>query len=175
MKKLLALLLSLCMLLGCCAALAEEAAGPALEKNLVILYTSDVHCGVDTGWGYAGLYAIKENLSADNYVLASGNLFGKGLEASPHEVYEPVFGLDTVFPSDRSQWCAQDFFSRQEYAGFGVLSDSSFKPFRHGESVSNLYVAGAEVGGCNSLYEGSGAGVAIMTAMSVADSILTGE
>ncbi len=69
MKKLLALLLSLCMLLGCCAALAEEAAGPALEKNLVILYTSDVHCGIDVGWGYAGLYAIKENLSANNYVL----------------------------------------------------------------------------------------------------------
>ena len=70
MKKLLALLLSLCMLLGCCAALAEEeAAGPALEKNLVILYTSDVHCGIDSGWGYAGLYAIKENLSANNYVL----------------------------------------------------------------------------------------------------------
>ena len=69
MKKLLALLLSLCMLLGCYAALAEEAAGPALEKNLVILYTSDVHCGIDTGWGYAGLYAIKENLSANNYVL----------------------------------------------------------------------------------------------------------
>ena len=69
MKKLLALLLSLCMLLGCCAALAEEAAGPALEKNLVILYTSDVHCGIDSGWGHAGLYAIKENLSANNYVL----------------------------------------------------------------------------------------------------------
>ena len=69
MKKLLALLLSLCMLLGCCAALAEEAAGPALEKNLVILYTSDVHCGIDVGWGYAGLYAVKENLSANNYVL----------------------------------------------------------------------------------------------------------
>ncbi len=69
MKKLLAFLLSLCMLLGCCAALAEEAAGPALEKNLVILYTSDVHCGIDSGWGYAGLYAIKENLSANNYVL----------------------------------------------------------------------------------------------------------
>ncbi|MBQ6514331.1 MAG: bifunctional metallophosphatase/5'-nucleotidase [Clostridia bacterium] len=69
MKKLLALLLSLCMLLGCCAALAEETAGPALAKNLVILYTSDVHCGLDKGWGYAGLYAIKESMSADNYVL----------------------------------------------------------------------------------------------------------
>ena len=69
MKKLLALILSLCLLLGCCAALAEEPAAPALEKDLVILYTSDVHCGIDQGWGYAGLYAVKESLSADNHVL----------------------------------------------------------------------------------------------------------
>ncbi len=69
MKKLLAFILSLCLLLGCCAALAEEPAAPALEKDLVILYTSDVHCGIDKGWGYAGLYAVKESLSADNYVL----------------------------------------------------------------------------------------------------------
>ena len=69
MKKLLALLLSLCLLLGCCAALAEEAAGPALAKNLIVLFTSDVHCGISDGWGYAGLYAVKESLSKDNYVL----------------------------------------------------------------------------------------------------------
>ena len=68
MKKLLGLLLVLCLLLGCCAAFAEDAA-PALEKNLIILYTSDVHCGISQGWGYAGLYAVKESLSADNYVL----------------------------------------------------------------------------------------------------------
>ena len=69
MKKLLALLLTFCLLLGCCAAFAEEAAAPALGKNLVILYTSDIHCGIDQGWGYAGLYAVKESLSADNYVM----------------------------------------------------------------------------------------------------------
>ena len=69
MRKLLALLLSLCLLLGCCAALAEEPAAPALEKDLIVLFTSDVHCGIDQGWGYAGLYAVKESLSADNYVL----------------------------------------------------------------------------------------------------------
>ena len=45
MKRLIALLLTLCLAAVSCAALAEEAAGPALEKNLVILYTSDVHCG----------------------------------------------------------------------------------------------------------------------------------
>ena len=67
MKKLLGLILALALVLSC-AAFAEEAA-PALQKDLVILYTSDAHCGVDQGWGYAGLYAVKESLSQDNYVL----------------------------------------------------------------------------------------------------------
>lgn len=67
MKKLLGLILALAMVLSC-VALAEEAA-PALQKDLVILYTSDAHCGIDQGWGYAGLYAVKESLSQDNYVL----------------------------------------------------------------------------------------------------------
>ena len=67
MKKLLGLILVLALMLSC-AAFAQEAA-PALQKDLVILYTSDVHCGIDQGWGYAGLYAVKESLSKDNYVL----------------------------------------------------------------------------------------------------------
>jgi len=67
MKKLLGLILALALVLSC-AAFAEEAA-PALQKDLVILYTSDAHCGIDQGWGYAGLYAVKESLSQDNYVL----------------------------------------------------------------------------------------------------------
>jgi len=68
MKKILGLLLTLCLLLGCCA-MAEEPAAPALQKNLVILFTSDVHCGIESNWGYAGLYALKEQYSWDNYVL----------------------------------------------------------------------------------------------------------
>ncbi len=68
MKKLLGIVLAIALLLGCCAA-AEEAAEPALEKNLVILFTSDVHCGVDQNWGYAGLAAVKQYYEKDNYVL----------------------------------------------------------------------------------------------------------
>ena len=45
MRKLLALLLTLCLLAGL-TAFAEEAA-PALQKDLIVLFTSDVHCGVD--------------------------------------------------------------------------------------------------------------------------------
>ncbi len=68
MRKWLGLLLAVCMIFGC-SAMAEEAAAPALEKDLVILFTSDVHCGIDQGWGYAGLYAVKESLAKNNHVL----------------------------------------------------------------------------------------------------------
>ena len=112
-------------------------------------------------------------LEADTFVLASGNLFGKGLDASPGKVCEPVFGLDVDYPVERSDWYDQDFFARQDYMGFGVKTDREFKAVKDGKVVENLFVAGAEVGGCNPLYEGSGAGVAILTAMCVADNILS--
>ncbi|MBR4756240.1 MAG: FAD-binding protein, partial [Bacteroidales bacterium] len=106
-------------------------------------------------------------------VLASGNLFGKGLEASPDEVREPVFSLDTVYPEDRDKWYDKDFTARQEYGSFGVRTDGKFKAFRYGRLMDNLYVIGSELAGCNTLYEGSGAGVAILSAMNVADNILS--
>ena len=114
-------------------------------------------------------------LRADNFVLASGGLFGKGLDASPQKLSEQVFGLDVDCPADRSRLCDEDFFAPHGFAGIGVSCDDSFRPFRNGRIVENLYVAGSEVGGCDSLYEGSGAGVAIMTAMSVAESIISGR
>ena len=47
MKKILGLLLALCMLLsGVAFAETAEVEAPALQQNLVILFTSDVHCGV---------------------------------------------------------------------------------------------------------------------------------
>ena len=112
-------------------------------------------------------------LEADTFVLASGNLFGKGLDASPTRVSEPVFGLDVDYPSERKDWYDPDFFARQDFLGFGVRTDAGFKAVKDGEVIDNLFVAGSEVGGCNPLYEGSGAGVAILTAMCVADNILS--
>ena len=72
MKKFLALLLSALMLLGC-AALAEEAAPAGLTKNLVVLFTSDVHAGIDQGWGYAGLANLRDELAAENHVILVDN------------------------------------------------------------------------------------------------------
>ena len=38
-----------------------------------------------------------------------------------------------------------------------MVCDPSFMPSISGLRIGNLYVIGSEVGGCNSLYEGSGA------------------
>ena len=43
---------------------------PAPEENagdVIILYTSDVHCGIDKGFGYAGLAEIREALEDQGY------------------------------------------------------------------------------------------------------------
>lgn len=79
MKKLLGILLALMMLLGCVAS-AEEAA-PALTKDVVVLFTSDVHCGIDQGFGYAGLAAIRDTMKESNHVVLVDN--GDSIQGEP--------------------------------------------------------------------------------------------
>ena len=47
----------------------QESEKPAAEPNgeVMILFTSDVHCGIDEGFGYAGLQQIRDSLDAQGY------------------------------------------------------------------------------------------------------------
>ena len=45
----------------------KESDGTGKNGEIYILYTSDVHCGVDEGFGYAGLKDIRDNLEAEGY------------------------------------------------------------------------------------------------------------
>ena len=47
--------------------LDRRAEQPAKEGSVYILYTSDVHCGVDRGFGYAGLAEIRAGLEEQGY------------------------------------------------------------------------------------------------------------
>ncbi len=71
MKKALSLILAVCLLASLFVGFGGTASAETApeERDLVILFTSDVHCGIDQGWGYAGLYAVKENLSKNYNVL----------------------------------------------------------------------------------------------------------
>lgn len=115
------------------------------------------------------------SVEADDFILSTGSFFGKGIVSGPGTVYEPVFGLDTVYETDRSKWYDEDFFARQEYLSFGVDTDGRFRAKKGGKVIENLYVTGSELSGANPLYEGSGAGIAILSAMQVAREILNGN
>lgn len=111
-------------------------------------------------------------IEADNFVLASGSFFSKGLVASPENIYEPVFGADLTFAEGRENWFDRNFWNRQNYISFGAKFDKNLNAYINGHKVENLYVIGSLLGGSNSLFEGCGGGIAITTALATADCII---
>lgn len=112
-----------------------------------------------------------DRLIADNFVFAAGSFFSHGLQALPDKIIEPVIGLDIDAPDDRTQWFDKDMFSAQPYMKAGISTDRQFRARLHGNTITNLYVAGSALSGADSLREGSGAGVAMLTALHVANTI----
>ncbi|EKC65026.1 anaerobic glycerol-3-phosphate dehydrogenase subunit B, partial [human gut metagenome] len=108
-------------------------------------------------------------LQADNYVLASGSFFSKGLVADMTRIAEPLFDLDVAFDTDRTAWYDPYFFHRQNYITYGVAVDEEFRARKQGRTIENLYVTGSVLGGFDPIREGCGAGVAMLTALHVAD------
>lgn len=114
----------------------------------------------------------EQSFSADSFILASGSFFSRGIIASQSGVYEPIFNLDLSYSSDRSRWYEEDLFKAQPYMKFGVKTDASFNASINGEVIPNLYAIGSVLSGFNAIKEGCGAGVSILTALSVAKSII---
>ena len=110
-------------------------------------------------------------MRADNFVLATGSFFSKGLVANQDKVVEPIFNLDVDADSDRKDWCDEQVFNDQAFMHYGVSIDADFHATKGGKSIKNLYVAGSSISGANSLKEASGAGVTILTSLFVADKI----
>lgn len=109
--------------------------------------------------------------AADNFVLATGSFFSHGLIASQERIYEPVFGLDVVADEHRSEWYDKDLYAHQPYMGYGVSTDNKLHCLLGNEPISNLYAVGSVLSSQNPISQGTGGGVAITTALFVADQI----
>ena len=147
----------------------EKAGGRFFLGDTVLDATTDENGNV-TNIGTVNFDDIR--LQADNFVLATGSFFSKGLIATPEKVYEPVLGIDLCYNDGRDQWFDRNFWNRQNYISFGAKVDSDLNIFINGKKVSNVYAIGSLIGGCNALYEGCGGGTAILTALAAADRIL---
>lgn len=110
-------------------------------------------------------------LKANNYVLATGHIFSKGLVADADKISEPIFGSDVVYDADRMDWSLPDLFAKQPFMAYGVKTLDSMQVVRQGKGMDNLFAAGSILAGQSSIAEQSGAGVAIMSAMEVAENI----
>lgn len=111
-------------------------------------------------------------LSADNFIMATGSFFSHGLIADSDRVYEPVLGLDLRSAGQRSEWYDKDLYSEQPYMKFGVEYNSQLQASIKGCVIENLYVAGAILAGQSAIEQGTGAGVAISSAIVVANNVL---
>lgn len=109
-------------------------------------------------------------LTAEEFVLASGSFIGGGLASDRNCIAEKLFGADVVAPE--GEFTTRDIFEPQPFMSAGVATDEQFHLLIEGKAVENLYACGAILSGFNGVKEGCGAGVAMLTALDVAEKIL---
>ena len=147
MKKALALLLMMALLLSCFAFAEEATEEPAgLTQDVVVLFTSDVHCGVDQNFGYVGLKAVKDAMAAaGNHVLLVDN--GDSIQGEPIGTVTTgeaninlmnAVGYDVAIPGNHEYDYGMDrFLELTQMANFPYIS-CNFN--REGELVFPAYV-----------------------------------
>ncbi|WP_158055919.1 glycerol-3-phosphate dehydrogenase subunit GlpB [Halorussus halophilus] len=102
---------------------------------------------------------------AEQFVLATGGLVGKGIDSNRSGVREPIFDCYVPHPDDRYDWFAAEAFGEHPFARFGVETDDDMRVLDAGgeSDFSNLRAAGAVLGGFDFAATKSGAGVSLAT------------
>ncbi len=164
MKRILPIILTVLLLVGCtmsATVLAESTDTAASEskyvegRDTIILFTSDVHCGIDQGFGYAGLAAMRDSLSEDNNVIlvddgdsVQGEPIGTITKGEAIVELMNTVGYDLAIPGNHEfDYGLDSFFSFVEKANFPYISCNFNK---EGELVLPAYtiidVAGTKIG-----------------------------
>lgn len=102
---------------------------------------------------------------ADQYILATGGLVGKGIDSDRERVFEPLFDCHVPHPADRYDWFADAAFGDHRFARFGVEVTSELHPVDAAGRIkfANLRAAGAVLGGADFAAEKSGSGISLAT------------
>ncbi|WP_224449821.1 glycerol-3-phosphate dehydrogenase subunit GlpB [Haloprofundus salilacus] len=102
---------------------------------------------------------------ADEFVLATGGLVGKGIDSDRDGVREPIFDSYVPHSSDRYNWFDENAFGEHPFAKFGVVVDDEMRVLDGDgdRQFANLRAAGAVVGGADGAAEKSSSGISLAT------------
>jgi 2',3'-cyclic-nucleotide 2'-phosphodiesterase (5'-nucleotidase family) len=122
-----------------------EADAQAAKDEIYILFTSDVHCGVDQGFGYAGLAQLRDKLEKDGYetILVDdgdsiqGEVIGTISKGEKIINLMNELGYDVAIPGNHEfDYGMERFFELTEMADFPYIScnfthkdELVFKPY----------------------------------------------
>ena len=142
----------------------------ALERAEIRLSTGNRAVGYETADGRLTAVTVDRRgqavpYHADQVVLATGGLVGKGIDSDRETVVEPLFDCHVPHPEDRYEWSEVEAFGDHAFARFGVVPDDDLRPTDAGGDVHfpNLRAAGGVLGGADVATEKSAAGVSIAT------------
>ncbi len=120
---------------------------PALDKDLAILYTNDVHCAVDSGIGYAGVAALKKQLLDEGCYVAlvdagdavQGDAIGTLSKGSYIVDIMNEVGYDVMTPGNHEFDYGMDrFFELRDMAKFPIVS-ANFVDLATGKPVLDQF------------------------------------
>lgn len=137
----------------------SEADAKEGDGKVMILYTSDIHCGVDEGFGLAGLMAVRKRLEEKGYetlLVDNGDAIqGEplGLMTKGEDIIELMnsMGYDIAIPGNHDfDYTADRFLELAEKAKFQYIC-CNFR--KNGELVFDPYVI-KEIGGMKIAFVG---------------------
>jgi glycerol-3-phosphate dehydrogenase subunit B len=99
--------------------------------------------------------------AAHSFVLATGGIFGGGIEVTPEVAQERVFGLPLFNPS---RWTSAEFLGEQPYAQIGIEVDVQLRPVDAQSNkviLDNVRVVGRMLAHWDPWIEYCGAGVSL--------------
>ena len=149
-----------------------------LQSNGVKFFeNSKVVRGVVEGKTVTGVVvetAVREKtFPARKVILATGGFYSGGLTMREFDKpCEPIFDLPVFFPEGADNWSNTQLFGDkpQGFSTTGIFTDENLRPVDASGNVlfDNLHVVGANLGGCDKIFERSAGGIAISSAYKAA-------
>ena len=143
------------------------------SSGVRIFENSKVVRGVAEGKKITGVVvenAVREKtFPARKIILATGGFYSGGITMREFDnPREPIFNLPVFFPTGAENWSNAQLFGDkpQGFSMTGILTNDNLNPVDANGKVlyENLHVVGANLGGCDKVFERSAGGIAISSA-----------